>query len=53
MQKAFITILLFLNLPFVYPQTRHYDSLKNQISSEKDDSNKFYKTVDFLWDYLS
>jgi len=52
MQKAFITILLFLYLPFVYPQTRQYDSLKNLISSAKDDSTKFYETADFLWKYL-
>ena len=52
MQKAFITILLFLYLPFAYPQTRQYDSLKNLISSAKDDSTKFYETADFLWKYL-
>ena len=52
MQKAFITILLFLYLPFAYPQTRQYDSLKNLISLAKDDSTKFYETADFLWKYL-
>ncbi len=53
MRKAFITILLLLHLHNAYSQTtKQYDSLKNLISSAKDDSTKFYKTVDLIWDYI-
>ena len=54
MRKAFITILLLLHLHDAYTQTtKQYDSLKNLISSAKDDSTKFYKTVDLIWGYIS
>ena len=53
MRKAFITILLLLHLQCVYTQTtQQYDSLKNLISSAKDDSTKFWKTAELLWGYL-
>ncbi len=53
MRKAFIIILLLLHLHNAYTQTtQQYDSLKNLINSAKDDSTKFYKTVDLIWGYV-
>jgi len=52
MRKAFITILLVLHLPGAYTQNRRYDSLKNLIRSAKDDSTRFYTTLDMIWRYV-
>ncbi len=52
MRKVSISILLLLYLQSVYTQNTQYDSLKNLISSAKDDSTKFSKTVKMIWDYL-
>jgi two-component system NtrC family sensor kinase len=52
MKKAFITISLLLNMLCAYNQNTQYDSLKTLISSAKDDSTKFYKTVDLIWAYI-
>ena len=53
MRKAFITILLLLHLHNAYTQTtQQYDSLKNLINSAKDDSTRFYTTLDMIWGYI-
>ena len=35
-----------------FSQNTEYDSLKNLISSAKDDSTKFWRTTDLIWVYL-
>ena len=52
MRKALVTFLLLLYLPCVYTQNTQYDSLKNLISSAKDDSTKYWKTAEMIWGYL-
>jgi len=52
MKKATITILFLLYLQCVYTQNKRYDSLKDLISSSKDDSTKFWETADQIWEYL-
>ncbi|HLX93918.1 MAG TPA: ATP-binding protein [Puia sp.] len=53
MKKIFIAFLLLLYLRVTYSQTtEQYDSLKILINSAKDDSTRFYKTVDLVWDYI-
>ncbi|CAN5413193.1 hypothetical protein BH10BAC2_BH10BAC2_42330 [soil metagenome] len=52
MRKSLITILLLLHLHDAYTQDTQYNSLKNLISSAKDDSTKFWKTAELLWGYL-
>src|SRR6478672_1039969 len=53
MRRAFTIILFLLHLQCVYSQTtQQYDSIKNLISSAKDDSTKFYRTYDLIWLYM-
>ena len=52
MKKACITILFLVNLQFGYAQNRQYDSLKNLISSAKDDSTRYNATAGMIWDYI-
>ena len=52
MKKILITILLLPYLQCVYSQNMQYDSLKNLINSAKDDSTKFYQTVELIWGYI-
>ena len=54
MRRAFTIILFLLYLQCAYSQTtRQYDSIKYLISSAKDDSTRFWKTVEIIWGYLS
>ncbi len=52
LKTPFITILLLLHLSCVYTQNRRHDSLENLIRSAKDDSTRFYTTLDMIWGYI-
>ena len=53
MRKILITILLLMRFHDGFAQTtQQYDSLKNLIHSAKDDSTRFWKTVEIIWGYL-
>ena len=52
MRKVLVAIIFLFGLQYVGAQYSKYDSLKNLISSAKDDSTKFYRTVDLIWDYV-
>jgi hypothetical protein len=53
MRKILIAILLLVHFHNGFAQTtQQYDSLKNLIRSAKDDSTRFWKTVEIIWGYL-
>ena len=53
MRKVLLTILLLMRFHNGFAQTtQQYDSLKNLIRSAKDDSTRFWKTVEIIWGYI-